>query len=85
MPAARIHDLDALHDDLVGSRLGSALEHEGQGRAQPYPGHRGPRSFRETSCRVGQVSPSADRPTPHQVGGVDHQHPNSVAQSCIAG
>ena len=69
---------------LVGSRPGSALEHEGHGRVQPSGGHRCPHSFREPSCRAWPVAPPAGWPRPDHVGGVDHQHPNSVAPSHIA-
>ncbi len=33
--AGRMHDLDAVHIGLVGSRPSSAVEHEGHGRVQP--------------------------------------------------
>jgi hypothetical protein len=69
----------------VGSRPGSAVEHESHGRIQASRGHRCPYSFREASCRAWPIAPPASWPRPDHVGGVDHQHPNGVAPSHIAG
>jgi hypothetical protein len=82
--AGRMHNLHAVHVRLIGSRPGSALEHDGHGWAEPSRGHRRSHSFREVSCSAWPIAPPASWARPDHIGGVNHQHPNRVAQSRTA-
>jgi hypothetical protein len=83
--AWRMHNFNAVHVTLVGARPGSALEYQGHRCVQPSGVHRRPGSFQKTSCSAGSITPPTGWPRPDHVGGVNYKHPNSVAQTRIAG
>lgn len=80
-----VHNLNAVHVALVDARPGSALEYECHRRVEPSRGHGRPHSFSKASCRAGPITPPAGWPRPDHVGGINHEHPNSVAPSRLAG
>lgn len=80
-----VHNLNAIHVALVDARPGSALEYECHRRVEPSRGHGRPHSFSKASCRAGPITPPAGWPRPDHVGGINHEHPKSVAPSRLAG
>ena len=83
--AWRMHNLNTVHVTLVGSRPGGALEYHRHRRVQPSGLYRRPESFQKATCSAGSIPPPAGRPRSDHVGGVNHEHPNSVALPRIAG
>lgn len=72
---------DAIDGSFGFAGAGPTFEHDHDRRRQITAVHRGTYPFDEARRCTGAVAPPSVRPGPDHVGGIDDQHPSSIASA----